>query len=64
MDLDRAEQLLRLAVDPGTTEEERRTAAMALARTMHDSDFFPAVRKVVDCCETILRIHNAMTRKP
>ena len=47
MDMDRAERLLRLALDQGTTEEERRTAAMALARLIADSDFLPTVRNLV-----------------
>jgi hypothetical protein len=45
--IDRAEQLLRLAVDAGTTEEERRSAAVALAKMLHTTDFFPTVRTLL-----------------
>ena len=55
MDLDLAEKLLRLAVDASTTEEERRTAAMQLARMLHATDFLPTVRRLLSNAESMLK---------
>ena len=47
MNLDRAEQLLALATNAGTTEDERRNAAMALCRLLKQDDFFPQIRSLI-----------------
>ncbi len=38
--------LLALATNPGTTEDERRSAAVKLARLMKEEDFFGEVEKL------------------
>jgi hypothetical protein len=55
MDIDLAEKLLRLAVDASTTEEERRTASMRLARMLHETEFLSTVRKLVSTVERMLQ---------
>lgn len=55
MDLDRADKLLALSTDDSTTEEERRTAAMTLARMMKDNDFLTIVRSAADAAERVGR---------
>lgn len=54
LDLDRVEKLLRLATDPGTSEEERRTAAAILANTLRDTDFFATVRRLTKSVGEVL----------
>jgi hypothetical protein len=56
MNLDRARKLLALATDDGTTEDERRTSAVALAKMMKDDDFLDKIQKVIDRMEKIA--HN------
>lgn len=59
MDLDRAEKFLSLATDASTTEEERRTAAAKLAALMKETEFLPAIRKLVaymDKIEKLMRV--------
>jgi hypothetical protein len=55
VDIDLAEKLLRLAVDPNTTEDERRASAMALARMLHESQFLPTVRRLIETVESLTK---------
>jgi hypothetical protein len=47
MNLNLADKLLALATDESTTEEERRTAAVELAKMLKKDDFLTAIRKVI-----------------
>lgn len=51
MDLNRADKLLALATDDSTTEEERRTAAVKLARMMREDSFLSNIRELVSTLE-------------
>lgn len=58
MNLNRAEKLLELATDESTTEEERRTASIALAKMIKDDGFFNTVRKLIEWTDEIIALHN------
>ena len=53
-DFKKAEKLLALATNAGTTEEERRSAAMKLARMLADTEFFADYKKITDWSRKVL----------
>lgn len=47
MDIPLAKKLLALAVDRGTSEEERRTAAVKLAKWLHETSLIEYTEKML-----------------